>query len=99
MRTEAYRDAFFLNKSLVEGKRVLDVGCGTGILSMFAATAGAKQVVGVDLSAMARAAQEAVKMNNLDDIVTIIRGRMENVTLPCEKVKLPATMSTYPRCL
>ena len=42
-RTAAYRDALELNPSLVNGARVLDVGCGTGILSMFAARGGASR--------------------------------------------------------
>ena len=47
VRTEAYRDALQQNADLIRGKRVLDIGCGTGILSMFAARGGASHVVGV----------------------------------------------------
>lgn len=48
VRTMAYRNAIVKNKHLFEGKVVLDIGCGTGILSLFAAKAGAKLVIGVD---------------------------------------------------
>ena len=39
---------------------MLDIGCGTGILSMFAADAGAKHVIGIDMSDMAFRAMEIV---------------------------------------
>ena len=40
VRTESYRDAVIKNPDALRGKHVLDLGCGTGILSMFCAKAG-----------------------------------------------------------
>ncbi|KHJ46637.1 hypothetical protein D918_02953 [Trichuris suis] len=47
VRTLTYRNAIYHNSHLFRGKVVLDVGSGTGILSMFAAHAGARRVIGV----------------------------------------------------
>ena len=47
VRTLTYRNAMIHNKHLFKNKVVLDIGCGTGILSMFAAKAGAAHVIGV----------------------------------------------------
>lgn len=35
VRTKSYQNAIYQNKHLFKDKIVLDVGCGTGILSMF----------------------------------------------------------------
>lgn len=49
VRTLTYRNSMYHNKHIFKDKIVLDVGSGTGILSMFAAKAGAKHVYGVGL--------------------------------------------------
>ncbi|KAG7246650.1 hypothetical protein CRUP_023973, partial [Coryphaenoides rupestris] len=46
VRTMTYRNSMYHNKHVFKDKVVLDVGSGTGILSMFAAKAGAKHVYG-----------------------------------------------------
>lgn len=61
-RTEAYRRALELNaESSIKGKVVLDVGCGTAILSMFAARCGATKVIGVDQSDIIFQAMDIVR--------------------------------------
>eukprot|EP00045_Choanoeca_perplexa_P010406 m.105013 g.105013 ORF g.105013 m.105013 type:complete len:116 (-) comp15268_c0_seq19:911-1258(-) len=64
VRTNAYRDYILQNPELFKDKIVLDVGCGTGVLSMFAAQAGAKHVYAVDNSPILREAQEIIRENS-----------------------------------
>jgi len=82
VRTETYRDSVAKNVEAIKGKKVLDLGCGTGILSMFCARHGqAEQVVGVDMSSIAHQAMDIVMENKLADTITIVKGRLEDTDL------------------
>lgn len=69
VRTATYASFIHKNRSLFQDAVVLDVGCGTGILSLFAAQAGAKRVFAVDASDIAEKAKQIVKTNGLDHII------------------------------
>jgi len=88
IRTQTYRKSILDNKHLFKNKIVLDVGCGTGILSMFAADAGAKHVYGVDCADIANSAKTIIKENGFEGRITIIKGKLEEITLPVEKVDI-----------
>jgi Ribosomal protein L11 methyltransferase (PrmA) len=76
VRTRTYEMAIMENKHLFEDKIILDVGCGTGILSMFAARAGAKHVYAVDCSSIAKQAREIISINGFADRITVIQGKV-----------------------
>ena len=73
------------NRASFEGKVVLDVGTGSGILAFFAAQAGAKKVYAVEASTMASHAKALVKGNNMEHIIEVVQGKIEDIELP-EKV-------------
>ncbi|EFW98969.1 arginine methyltransferase [Grosmannia clavigera kw1407] len=88
VRTDAYRDFIYGHKHLFAGKTVLDIGCGTGILSMFCAKAGAKLVIAVDRSEIINKARENIFNNGLSDQITCLKGLIEEVELPVPKVDI-----------
>ncbi len=73
---------------MFKDKIVLDIGCGTGILSIFAARAGAKHVYGIEFADIADYAKEIIKANNLTEKVTIIKSKVEEAVLPVDKVDI-----------
>ncbi|XP_075458380.1 protein arginine N-methyltransferase 8 isoform X2 [Ascaphus truei] len=88
VRTLTYRNSMYHNKHVFKDKVVLDVGSGTGILSMFAAKAGARKVYGIECSSVSEYSEKIIKANHLDNIITIFRGKVEEVELPVDKVDI-----------
>ncbi|KAK9102205.1 hypothetical protein Sjap_019459 [Stephania japonica] len=118
VRTKTYQNVIYQNTFLIKNKVVLDVGAGTGILSLFCAKAGAKHVyaispktsvanllghfIGIDRSSIAffckklslqvecsqmgDMAKEIVEANKLSHVITVLKGKVEDITLPVTHV-------------
>jgi SAM-dependent methyltransferase len=80
VRTEAFRRA--LEAAVQPGDVVLDVGAGSGILSLLAARAGAARVYAVEQTSIARLAEDLAAANGLGEIVEVIQGDIIEVDLP-----------------
>lgn len=94
-RHEAYYNAIMSNKTLFKNKTVLDVGAGTGILSLFCAKAGAKLVYAVEASNLAKVAIEIVEENNLKTIVKVFQTKIEDFQLPSNSGKIDIIVSEW----
>jgi ribosomal protein L11 methyltransferase len=63
-----------------KGLSILDVGTGSGILSIVAAKLGAKEVWGIDIDGVAvENARENVELNHVSDLVKIKKGSIGNL--------------------
>ncbi|XP_059020993.1 protein arginine N-methyltransferase 2 isoform X2 [Mustela lutreola] len=85
-RTTKYHNVILQNKESLKDKVILDVGCGTGIISLFCAHyAQPKAVYAVEASEMAQHTGQLVMQNGFADIITVFQQKVEDVVLP-EKV-------------
>jgi SAM-dependent methyltransferase len=83
VRCKAFQRA--LSETVTPGCAVLDIGAGSGILSMFAAQAGARVVYAVEQTEIAKVARQIIEENGLKDQITVMQNDMAVLELP-EKV-------------
>eukprot|EP00201_Polytomella_parva_P008638 CAMPEP_0175067820 /NCGR_PEP_ID=MMETSP0052_2-20121109/17315_1 /TAXON_ID=51329 ORGANISM="Polytomella parva, Strain SAG 63-3" /NCGR_SAMPLE_ID=MMETSP0052_2 /ASSEMBLY_ACC=CAM_ASM_000194 /LENGTH=692 /DNA_ID=CAMNT_0016334753 /DNA_START=30 /DNA_END=2108 /DNA_ORIENTATION=+ len=94
-RTGTYWQAIVGNAADFQDKVVMDVGAGSGILSLFAVQAGAKHVYAVEASGMARWAEHLVAKNPFTaDRITVINAKVEEMApLPDDDSKVDVIVS------
>lgn len=67
-----------LNRELTAGQRLADIGCGSGILAIFAALKGASEALAVDIDPVAiENCRENVAFNGVEKSVTIHTGSVD----------------------
>ena len=78
-----------IERILPRSARVLDLGCGSAILSIAAGKLGAERVVGLEIDPIAAGAGHAnVGMNDLRDSVDIVRGTLPSPKAPAQSFDL-----------
>jgi len=57
-------------------------------LCMFAAKAGAKKVIGIECAGIIKQARQIVKANGFEDVITLVKGKVEEVDIDVDKVDI-----------
>lgn len=66
-----------LERSVKHGDNVIDVGTGSGVLSIAAAMLGAREVKAFDLDEVAvRSAKQNIKINKVNDVVSVTQNNL-----------------------
>jgi predicted RNA methylase len=80
LRIEKFKEAVF--KNVKPGDVVVDLGTGTGILAIYAAQAGARQVYAIEETDVADVAESVIERNGFGSVVTVLRANSSEVVLP-----------------
>jgi predicted RNA methylase len=92
-RTNAFRAA--IDEVVRPGDRVLEIGAGSGILSLFACAAGAANVTAVEIDpSLANLVAATARENGFDDRLTVITGDGQDVELPPVDVVIAELIDT-----
>ncbi|MEM7056323.1 MAG: 50S ribosomal protein L11 methyltransferase [Pseudomonadota bacterium] len=79
-RNESYENA--INQAVQPGMTVLDIGAGTGLLSMMSARAGAEHVYAVEQNPlMAEIARRCIAANGFSDRITILEMNSDAIEI------------------
>ncbi len=76
-----FKDSEFFCKELPidEHDEFLEIGCGTGVISIFSVWKGASKAVAIDIDPKAvKNARENVKLHNLENKITVLCGHIFN---------------------
>ncbi|KAH9580920.1 hypothetical protein LSM04_005051 [Trypanosoma melophagium] len=83
MLEDAPRMSFFRQvmtcDALMRNRVVVDIGSGTGILSIWAARAGAKHVFSIEASSLSQTQSLVIADNGLSEKITVLADTMENI--------------------
>ncbi|HMF42674.1 MAG TPA: 50S ribosomal protein L11 methyltransferase [Polyangia bacterium] len=80
VRTEAFRRA--IAGAVRPGHVVVDLGCGSGILSLFACEAGARRVYSIEAGPVIELARAAAAANGFGDRIVPVQGGSKALTIP-----------------
>lgn len=80
-RTQAFGDA--ISKIVKPGSVVLDSGTGSGVMSLFAAKAGAKKIYALEIDAyVAKTAETNIKNNKFDNVIEVVNEDIRVFNFP-----------------
>jgi protein arginine N-methyltransferase 1 len=80
LRTTSFRSA--IEASVNPGDVVVDIGTGTGVLSVFAAKAGASRVYAIEQEPIIAVARKIAESNGVGDIITFVEGSSLEIEIP-----------------
>lgn len=80
VRTGSYLEA--IRQVVRPGDVVVEIGTGTGVLSVAAAQAGAARVYAIEATVIGELARRVFERNGVADRVTLVQGLSSRVTLP-----------------